>query len=57
MLLRSIKEVRELLLKLVGVDRIIIGVLLASSRVRVVWPLLRLAKEKRHGRPIGAVLP
>ena len=57
MLLRSIKEVRELLLKLVRVDRIIIGVLLASSRVRVVWPLLRLAKEKRRGRSIGAVLP
>jgi len=56
-LLRSIKEVRELLLKLAGVDRIIIRVLLASSRVRVVWPLLRLAKEKRRGRPTGAVLP
>ena len=48
MLLRPIKEAGTLLLKLVGVDGIIIGPLLIGSRARVVWPLLRVAKEKRY---------
>ena len=56
MLLRSIKEVGALLLKLVGVDGIIIDPLLTGSRVRVVWPLLKVAKEKRYGYPIRANL-
>ena len=47
MLLRPIKEVGMLLLKLVGVDRIIVGLLLISNRARVVWPLLRVTKKKR----------
>ena len=57
MLLRPIKETGTLLLELVGVDRIIIGPLLTGSRARVVWPLLRVAKEKRHRHPIRANLP
>ena len=48
MLLRPIKKAGVLLPELIGVDRIIIGPLLASSRARVVWPLLRVAKEKRY---------
>ena len=54
MLLRPIKEAGALLLKLIGVDRIIIGPLLAGSRARVVWPLLKVAKKKRYGYPTGA---
>ena len=49
MLLRSIKEVGVLLLELMGVDRIIKGLLLISSRARVVWPLLKVTKEKKYG--------
>ena len=36
MLLKPIKEAGVLLLKLIGVDRIIIGLLLAGSKARVV---------------------
>ena len=57
MLLRPIKEAGTLLLKLIRVDGIIIGLLLISSGARVVWPLLKIAKEKRHGHPTGANLP
>ena len=49
MLLRPIKKASALLLKLVGVDRIIVGLLLTGSRAKVVWPLLKVAKEKRCG--------
>ena len=48
MLLRPIKEAGTLLLKLVGVDRIIKGPLLTGNGVRVVWLLLKVAKEKRY---------
>ena len=48
MLLRPIKEASVLLLELVGVDRIIKGPLLTDNRARVVWPLLKVAKEKRY---------
>ena len=48
MLLRPIKEAGALLPELVGVDGIIINLLLADSRAKVVWPLLGVAKEKRH---------
>ena len=37
-----------LLLELVGVDGIIISLLLTGSRARVVWPLLRVAREKKY---------
>ena len=57
MLLRLIKEAGALLPKLVGVDGIIVGPLLAGSGARVVWPLLRVTKEKKYGRPTGANLP
>ena len=56
-LLRPIKEVGTLLPKLVGVDGIIVGLLRAGGRARVVWPLLGVAKEKRCGRPTRANLP
>ena len=46
-----------LLLELVRVDRIIKGLLLTGSGARVVWPLLKVAKEKRYGCPIRANLP
>ena len=48
MLLRLIKEAGALLPKLIGVDRIIVGLLLAGSGAKVVWPLLKVAKEKRY---------
>ena len=48
MLLRPIKEAGTLLPKLIGVDRMIIGLLLIGSKARVVWPLLKVAKEKRY---------
>ena len=48
MLLRPIKKAGTLLLKLVGVDRIIISLLLIGSRARVVWPLLKVIKKKRY---------
>ena len=48
MLLRLIKKISMLLLKLVGVDRMIIGLLLINNRAKVVWPLLRVTKEKRY---------
>ena len=57
MLLRPIKKVGVLLLKLIGVDRIIIGPLLTSSRAKVVWPLLGVAKEKKYGYFTRANLP
>ena len=57
MLLRPIKETGILLLELVRVDRIIVDLLLAGSRARVVWPLLKLAKEKRYGYFTRADLP
>ena len=57
MLLRLIKKAGTLLLELIGVDRIIINPLLAGSRARVVWPLLRVAKEKRYRYPTRANLP
>ena len=56
MLLRPIKEAGTLLPKLVGVDGIIKGPLLTGSGARVVWPLLRVAKEKRYRRPTRANL-
>ena len=48
MLLRPIKEAGTLLLELVGVDGIIKGLLLTDSGARVVWPLLKVTKEKRY---------
>ena len=57
MLLRPIKETGTLLLKLVRVDRIIKGPLLIGSRARVVWPLLKVAKEKRYKYLTRANLP
>ena len=57
MLLRLIKEAGMLLLELIGVDRIIIGLLLIGNRARVVWPLLRVIKEKRYRYPTRANLP
>ena len=57
MLLRPIKEAGALLPKLVGVDGMIEGPLLTSSGAKVVWPLLGVAKEKRHRYSIGANLP
>ena len=57
MLLRPIKKAGALLLKLVEVDRIIKGLLLTGSRARVVWPLLRVAKEKRYRCSTRANLP
>ena len=42
MLLRPIKEAGTLLPKLVGVDKIIVGLLLAGSGAKVVWPLLKV---------------
>ena len=57
MLLRLIKEAGALLLELIGVDRMIKGPLLTGSRARVVWPLLGVAEEKRHGHSTGANLP
>ena len=56
MLLRPIKEVGALLPELVGVDGIIKGPLLTGNRARVVWPLLKVAKEKRYGYPTRANL-
>ena len=57
MLLRPIKKAGTLLLKLVGVDGIIISLLLVGSRARVVWPLLKVTKEKRYGYFTRANLP
>ena len=57
MLLRPIKKAGALLLELVGVDRIIKGPLLTGNRARVVWSLLRVAKEKRYRYFTGANLP
>ena len=57
MLLRPIKEAGILLLKLVGVDRIIIGPLLVGSGARVVWLLLRVTKKKGYRYPTRANLP
>ena len=49
MLLRPIKEAGALLPELIGVDGMIIGLLLIGNRARVVWPLLKIVKEKRYG--------
>ena len=49
MLLRPIKKAGILLLELIGVNGIIIGLLLVDSKARVVWPLLKIAKEKKYG--------
>ena len=57
MLLRPIKKTGALLLKLVGVDRIIISPLLTGSRAKVVWPLLKVIKKKRYKYPTKANLP
>ena len=57
MLLRLIKEAGALLLKLIGVDGIIKGPLLTGNRARVVWPLLKVAKEKRYRYFTRANLP
>ena len=57
MLLRPIKKAGALLLELVGVDRIIKGPLLTGNRARVVWSLLRVAKEKRYRYFTRANLP
>ena len=56
MLLRFIKEAGALLPELIGVDGIIKGLLLTGSRARVVWLLLRVAKEKRYRCFTGADL-
>ena len=37
-----------LLLELIGVNKIIVSPLLVGSRARVVWPLLKVAKEKKY---------
>ena len=57
MLLRPIKKAGVLLLKLIGVDGIIIGLLLVGSRAMVVWPLLKVTKEKKYRYFIRANLP
>ena len=57
MLLRPIKEAGVLLPKLIGVDGMIKGPLLTSNRARVVWPLLKVAKEKKYGHFTKANLP
>ena len=57
MLLRPIKKVGALLLELIGVDRIIKGLLLTGNKARVVWPLLRVTKEKRYKYLTRANLP
>ena len=56
MLLRPIKEVGTLLPELVGVNRMIVSPLLAGSKARVVWPLLKVIKKKRYRCPTGANL-
>jgi hypothetical protein len=53
---RPIKEAGMLLPELIGVDGIIINLLLVGSRARVVWPLLKVAKEKRYKYPTKANL-
>ena len=57
MLLRPIKETGTLLPELIGVDGIIKSPLLTGSGARVVWPLLKVAKEKRHRCFTKANLP
>ena len=56
MLLRPIKKVGTLLPKLVRMDGIIVGLLLVGNRARVVWPLLKITKEKRCECPTKANL-
>ena len=56
MLLKPIKEAGALLLKLIGVDGIIISLLLIGNGAKVVWPLLGVAKEKRYKYPTKANL-
>ena len=56
MLLRPIKEAGVLLPELVGVDGIIINLLLIGSGARVVWPLLKVIKEKRYKYFTKAIL-
>ena len=57
MLLRPIKKAGVLLLKLIEVDKIIVGLLLAGSGARVVWLLLEVTKEKKYRHFTGANLP
>ena len=57
MLLRPIKEAGTLLPELVGVDRIIKGPLLIGNGAKIVWPLLRVTKEKRYRYFTRADLP
>ena len=57
MLLRLIKKTGVLLLKLVGVDRMIKSPLLIGNKARVVWPLLKVAKEKKYRYFTKANLP
>ena len=57
MLLRLIKKAGALLLELIGVDGMIEGPLLTGSGAKVVWPLLRVIKEKRYRCPTRANLP
>ena len=57
MLLRPIKKASTLLLKLIGVDRIIKGPLPTDSGARVVWLLLRVTKKKRYEYSTKANLP
>ena len=45
-----------LLPELVRVDRIIKGLLLTGNKARVVWPLLKIIKEKRYRYPTKANL-
>ena len=57
MLLRPIEKTGALLLELVGVNRMIVGPLLAGSGAKVVWLLLRVAKKKRYKYFTRANLP
>ena len=57
MLLRPIKKAGTLLPKLMGVNRIIKGLLLTGNMARVVWPLLGVTKEKRYRYFTKANLP
>ena len=56
MLLRPIKETGALLLKLIRVAGMIKSLLLTGNRARVVWPLLKVVKEKKHRYPTKADL-
>jgi hypothetical protein len=49
-LLSLIKAVGILLPELIGVDGITVGLLLASSKAKVIWPLLKVVKKKSYRR-------